>query len=252
MANVTVCPNSKHIELPCVFMVDWRQPITWLRSGWNDFKSTWTYSLALGSVFAVLGYGLTHLAWSNWHIALTLTTGFLLVSPFLAIGFYELSRRREGDLDKTISPRENLASIGLFAALLMFIFSVWERISAIVLGMYLGPRPVPDASLSWLFSAENWGFLLAFVAVGAVLAAFAFALSVISVPMLMDRRVDLVTAIISSLYVVRLNPLAMAVWAMIIVVAMAIGIATAFIGLAVIFPVLGHATWHAYRELIER
>jgi uncharacterized membrane protein len=252
MATVTVCPNSKHIELPCLNMIEWRRPITWLRSGWDDFKSTWMHSLALGSVFALLGYGLTRIAWSNWHMALTLTTGFLLVSPFLAIGFYELSRRREGGLGKTVSPSENLASIGLFAALLMFMFSVWERISAIVLGLYLGPRPIPEASLSWLFSAENWVFLLAFVAVGAVLAAFAFALSVVSVPMLMDRRVDLVTAIMSSLYVVRLNAPAMLVWAMIIVVATAIGIATAFIGLAVIFPVLGHATWHAYRELVER
>jgi uncharacterized membrane protein len=252
MATVTVCPNSKHIELPCLNMVEWRQPFTWLHSGWEDFKSTWTHSLALGSVFALLGYGLTHIAWSHWHIALSLTTGFLLVSPFLAIGFYELSRRREGDLGKTVSPRENLASIGLFAALLMFIFSAWERISAIVLGIYLGPRPVPEASLSWLFSAENWPFLLAFIAVGAVLAAFSFALSVISVPMLMDRRVDLVTAIMSSLYVVRLNPRAMLVWAATIVVATAIGIATNFIGLAVIFPLLGHATWHAYRELVER
>jgi uncharacterized membrane protein len=251
MATTTVCFNSKHIELPCLHKVDWRQPITWLRSGWDDFKATWMHSLALGSVFALLGFGLTRMAWSNWHLAMTLATGFLLVSPFLAIGFYELSRRREGGLGKTVSPFENLASIGLFAALLMFIFSVWERISAIVLGLYLGPRPVPEASLSWLFSADNWPFLLAFFAVGAVIAAFAFALSVVSVPMLMDRRVDLVTAIISSLYVVRWNPLAMLVWAATIVAATAIGIATAFIGLAVIFPLLGHATWHAYRDLVE-
>ncbi len=251
MATTTVCPTSKHIDLPCLHKVEWWQPLTWLRSGWEDFRHVWMTSLAVGLVFALLGYLLTHFAWSHLHTALTLTTGFLLMSPFLAIGFYELSRRREGDLEGA-SPRENIASIGLFAAMLMFIFSVWERLSAILTGMYLGSGHVPDASLGWLFSSENMAFLVAFVAVGALIAAATFALSVISLPMLMDRPVDIVTACASSLYVVRLNPLAMLLWASLIAGLVALGFVTNFIGLAVIFPILGHASWHAYRALTER
>lgn len=251
MTTTTVCTPSKHLDLPCINKVEWWRPLLWLRSGWDDYKSNWPSSLALGAVFALLGLVLTRIAWSHSHMATTLVTGFLLVSPFLAIGFYALSRRREDADRKAITAHENLVSIGLFALLLMFIFSAWERVSAVVVGLYLGPSPVPDASLSWLFSGENWAFVLAFIAVGALFAAFAFALSVITIPMLMDRRVDVVTAVISSLHVVHLNLAAMLVWATVIVLLTAIAIAPAFIGLAVIFPILGHATWHAYRELVD-
>lgn len=251
MTTTTVCTPSKHLDLPCINKVELWRPLLWLKSGWEDYKSDWPSSLALGAVFALLGYVITHIAWSHSHLTTALITGFLLVSPFLAIGFYALSRRREDADRKAISANENLVSIGLFALLLMFIFSAWERVSAVVVGLYLGPSPVPDASLFWLFSGENWAFLIAFVTVGALFAAFAFALSVITIPMLMDRRVDVVTAVISSLHVVRLNLPAMLVWAALIVLLTAIGIAPAFIGLAVIFPILGHATWHAYRELVD-
>ncbi len=147
---------------------------------------------------------------------------------------------------------ENLASIGLFALLLMFTLSSWERLSAILLGIHLGSGQVPEASLAWLFSPENLNFVIAFSIVGAVLAAFVFAISVVSLPMLMDRRVDIVTAVVTSLWGVRENSLVMLVWATVIVSLTDIGIATWFIGLALIFPILGHATWHAYRELVQR
>jgi len=250
MTTMTICPLSNHVDLPCLNQVDWWEPLRWLKSGWHDFKANWMSSLAIGAVFSIVGFILTQIAWTHWYMSLTLTTGFLLLSPFLAIGFYELSRRGEGGVRVMSSPVENLGSIGLFAALLMFSLSAWERISAILVGLYLGPHHVPDASLTWLFSSNNWEFLIAYLPIGAILAALVFSLSVVSLPMMMDRKVDAVTAVVTSLYAVRLNPLAMAFWAAIIVVAVAIGIATAFIGLAVIFPILGHASWHAYRELI--
>jgi uncharacterized membrane protein len=252
MSTSTVCPASKHMLLPCLNQVAWHQSLTWLRSGWEDFKARWSHSLAYGTVFALLGYALVHVGWSRHYLVMTLTTGFLLVAPFLAVVFYDLSRRREqpGTVAFT-SIRENLSSIGLFAVLLAFSLSVWERISAILVGLHLGSGRVPDASLVWLFSPDNLDFVIAFTIVGAILAAIIFAISVVSLPMLMDRRVDIVTAVVTSLWVVRENPLAMLVWAATIALLTAIGIATSFIGLAVIFPVLGHATWHAYRELVQ-
>jgi uncharacterized membrane protein len=253
MTTSTVCPPSKHVQLPCLNRVGWQQPLVWLKLGWEDFIGSWARSLAYGATFALLGYGLVHVGWSHHHMAMTLTTGFLLVAPFLAMVFYDLSRRREQPATAAFaSVRENLASIGLFALLLMFTLSVWERLSAILLGIHLGSGHVSVASLAWLFSPENLNFVIAFTIVGAILAAFIFAICVVSLPMLMDRRVDIVTAVMTSLWVVIENPLAMLVWATMIVLLTGIGIATWFIGLAVIFPILGHATWHAYRELVQR
>lgn len=253
MTTSTVCPPSKHVQLPCLYQVSWQQPLFWLKLGWKDFKAGWSHSLAYGVIFAMLGYGLVHVGWSHHHMAMTLTTGFLLVAPFLAMGFYDLSRRREQPATTAFaSVRENLASIGLFALLLMFILSAWERLSAILLGIHLGSGHVHEASMAWLFSPENLNFVIAFTIVGAILAAFVFAISVVSLPMLMDRRVDVVTAVMTGLWVVIENPLAMLLWATMIVLLTGIGIATWFIGLAVIFPILGHATWHAYRELVQQ
>lgn len=253
MSTTTVCPASKSILLPCLNRVAWNQSLAWLRSGWGDFKANWVNSLAYGVLFALLGLGLVSLSWSHQYLAVTLSSGFLLVSPFLAVVFHDISRRRERpEMTAFASIRENLASIGLFAFLLAFALSVWERLSAILVGGFLGSSPVPEASLMWLFSLENLGFVIAFTLVGAVLAGAVFAISVVSLPMLMDRRVDIVTAVMTSLWVVRENPRAMLLWAAIIVVLTGIGIATAFIGLAVIFPLLGHASWHAYRDLVQR
>jgi uncharacterized membrane protein len=248
-----MCPPGKHISLPCLNRVSWQQPFVWLRFGWEDFLFSWSHSLAYGIVFSLFGFGLVNIAWSHHYLAMTLTTGFLLVSPFLAAIFYALSRQREQpDTAAFASIWENLTSIGLFALTLMFVLSVWERISAILIGNYLGPSHVRNANLAALFTMENMNFVITFMALGAILGVLVFAISVVSLPMLMDRRVDIVTAVMTSLWTVRENPLAMLLWAAIIVVMTAIGIATWFIGLAVIFPILGHATWHAYRGLVQR
>lgn len=252
MTTSSVCPSSKHILLPCLNQVAWNRPWVWLSSGWKDFKRVWSHSLAYGAIFALLGFDLVYITWSHPYLAMALSSGFLLVAPFLALVFYDLSRRRERPgTEAFASIGENLSSIGLFALLLAFTLSVWERLSAILVGVHLGASPVPEASLGWLFSLANLEFVIPFTLVGAVLAVIVFSISVVSLPMLMDRRVDLVTAVMTSLWVVRENPLAMLVWAATIAVLTGIGIATSFIGLAVIFPVLGHATWHAYRELVQ-
>lgn len=248
----SLCPSTKHIELPCVNRVTWQQPLLWLRLGWGDFKACWMTSLAYGGLFSILGWILIDFSRAYPHLVLTLTSGFLLISPFLAVTFYELSRRREQPGSPPFaSIRANLPSIGLFAFLLMFILSSWERLSAILLGLHLGSGHVPEASLGWLFSRVNLDFVLMYLVGGAFLAVLVFALSVVSLPMLVDRPVDIITALMTSLWVVRENPGAMLVWALAIVLLAGVGIATALIGLAFIFPVLGHATWHAYRDLVQ-
>jgi len=232
--------------------VTWLEPLDWIQSGWDDFANSWPQSLAYGAAISLVGFGLVNIGWSHQYLAMTLTSGFLLISPFLAMVFYDISRRREQPGTAAfVSARKNLSSIGLFALLLAFVLSAWERITAILLGIHLGSHPVPEASLTWLFSPTNLNFVVAFIIVGAVLAALVFAVSVVSLQMLMDRETDLATTVVTSLWTVRENPLTMLVWAAFIVLLTGIGIATWFIGLAVIFPILGHASWHAYRNLVE-
>lgn len=254
MNTVTIKPDTKHIDLPEIHRVSPGRPLTWLRLGWEDFLRAWPLSLTLGVIFAVMGYLLIDYVWARLHLAMALTSGFLLVAPFLAIGFYEMSRR-QGRLDETKAfegLRANGGSIGLFGLLLAFILSAWERISAILVGLFLKSDIVTSQgfSLTLLLAPEHMGFIVPYFLIGGVVAALVFALSVVSLPMLLDRKVDLITAIVTSLWVVRENPLPMLVWALLIGVLGFIGLLAWFVPLAVIFPVLGHATWHAYRDLV--
>jgi uncharacterized membrane protein len=184
----------------------------------------------------------------------------LLVSPFLALVFYYLSRvrgqhRRPGDGARLFHLlRRNGASIGLYAVFLVFALSVWERLSAILVALFMQGDFIGSDyfSLLDLFAPERWPFITAYVAAGALLAALVFSLSVASLPMMLDRRVDMVSAMMTSLRAVRENPAAMVIWAGLIAGLMVVGFATWFVGLAILFPILGHATWHAYRELVEK
>lgn len=255
MSTLIVKPHGGHIDLPAVHRVDAARPFAWLRAGWQDFRRNWPVSLAYGVLFSALGYLLVDQAWSRPHLAMALTTGFLLFAPFLAIGFYDLSRRgeRPGLLKPFAGMRHNASSIGMFALLLAFILSAWERLSAILVGLFLRNDIVTDGSfyLGLLFTPEHLNFIIPYVIFGGILAAVVFALSVVSLPMLVDRRVDIVTALVTSLWVVRQNPLPMLVWALLIAALAALGELAWFVPLAVIFPILGHATWHAYRDLVE-
>lgn len=149
--------------------------------------------------------------------------------------------------------RANIGSIGMFALLMAFIMSAWERISAILVG-FLNSDIVTSASFSLglLLAPEHIGFRAPYMVFGALVAALAFSLAVVSLPMLMDRKVDLITAIMTSLWVVRENPLPMLVWAILIAVLGFVGMLAWFVPLVIIFPVLGHATWHAYRDLVDQ
>ncbi len=256
--TMAIEPDIHDIQLTSVRHVPMNRPFIWLAQGWRDFAHTWFTSLGFGVVFALLGWGLVNHGWVLSHLSLTLTTGFMLLSPFLALVFYDLSRsleqrHRPDDSSRFFSQvYRNGASIGLYAMVLIFTLSVWERLSAILVGLFLRGDFISGDyfSLMNLFTWSQWGFVSAYVAAGAILASLVFAFSVVSLPMMLDRRVDTVTAMLTSLRVVRENPGAMMVWAGLIAGLMVVGFATWFIGLAILFPVLGHATWHAYRELV--
>lgn len=255
MSTLSVKPRTHNIHLPTIRRVEISRPFAWLKQGWSDLVHEWPVSLAAGAAFTLLGYLLLEYAWERPHLVMTLATGFLVISPFLAIVFYELSRHREKEGGKYFdSTRKNLISIGLFALMLAFILSVWERLSAILVALFLRSGFIGEGpfSLGMLFTPDHIGFIVPYMLIGGVLAALVFSLSVVSLPMLMDRKVDIATAITTSLWVVRENPLPMLVWAFIIGALTLLGEIAFFIPLVVIFPLLGHATWHAYRDLVGR
>jgi len=253
-------PQAARMNLPGIRRVSFDRPFHWLREGANDLVKAWPLSLFYGVVFALLGYGLVQAAADRPHLAMALTSGFLFVAPVLATVFYCLSHRLEHHhkLPRLFVPllswRANPGSLGLFLVMLVFVLISWERISAILVALFLGGSGI--ASLSDLLSVnavqQHTDFVLAYLAFGGVLALMMFSLSVVSLPMLLHRKVDFATALVTSFMATKLNFPVMLLWGVLIAALIAVGMATNFIAMAVIFPWLGHASWHAYRELIER
>ncbi|MGA9164390.1 MAG: DUF2189 domain-containing protein [Thiobacillus sp.] len=253
-------PQAAHMALPGIRQVRFQDTLHWLRAGAQDMAQARSLSLFYGFVFALLGYGLVQGAWTRPHLALALTSGFLFVAPLLATVFYCLSHRLEHHHKlpalwvPLLSWRANPASLGLFALMLVFVLSMWERLSAILVGLFLNNSGI--GSLADLLSLDavrhHTDFVLAYLAFGGVLALMVFSLSVVSLPMLLHRKVDFATALVTSFLATRLNFPVMLGWGALIAGLVAVGIATDFIAMAVIFPWLGHASWHAYRDLVER
>ena len=231
-------------------------PFTWLSKGFSDLKRIKLPSIVYGLFFAILGLLLIFLASKNpvWSVALL--SSFLLMGPFLAIGLYDLSRQLEAGertclLDSIIKIRLNATNLGFFVVLLGIILMIWLRISALVAGIFFNDVDLIVKGWSALFDGgRSIEFFLFFTFFGFFIAQLVFSISVVSIPMLLHRKVDVITAITTSLRVVIKNPLPMLLWAVIIVVMINLGILFAFIGLAITLPVIGHASWHAYKDLV--
>lgn len=234
------------------------QPFVWLRRGYEDLSRLGRASLAYGVFVAVAGVLLIWLAWGATYLVPAAVGGFLLVAPFAAIGLYTLSQQLEAGTppDPTAALnawRRNATSIGLFGLMLALALVLWERLAAIIFALFIG-ETVPDPTnlpADVLFSGRHLPLLVAFCGVGALLASAVFALSVVSAPLLLDRPVDVVTAALTSLRCCARNPATLLLWALLIAGLMALGFATFMLGLVVLFPWLGHASWHAYRDLVE-
>jgi uncharacterized membrane protein len=243
--------------LPQVRSISVDRPFQWLRLGWRDVMRTPGPSLGLGVLVAAVGMLLTTAAWKATYIAPALLGGFLLVGPFLAITLYGLARELEEgqavDLRASLhAMRANAGSIALFGLMLALAYIFWERSAAIVFALYYRGEALHLSQLmTELFSGQYLGLMLLFMAAGALLAAVVFAFSVASAPMLVDRPVDVITATLTSLHCCVRNPRAMLLWATLIAGLTLVGFATLMLGLIFIFPLLAHASWHAYRDMVE-
>lgn len=244
-------------EPPRVRRVELSRPLTWLRRGAADLQSVPQISLRIGAGVALAGMLLTAAAWNATYLAPALLGGFLLVAPFLALPLYALSRQLEQQQPSDAGQawrawRSNAESIALFGLVLTLAYIFWERMAAIVFALFYRGEALHLSRLpAELLSGPYAGLLLGFFVAGALLAAVVFAFSVVSAPLLLDRPVDVVTAALTSLRCCVRNPLPMLVWAALIAALTLVGFATLMFGLLVIFPWLAHASWHAYRDLVE-
>lgn len=237
-------------------------PWHWLTAGWRDLVRARGISLAYGVCFAAVSglitFGLWY--WDRLQYLPPLAAGFMLVGPFLAVGLYEVSRRLE--LGERPRLKHALGAIGraptrltFLGVLLMLALLFWIRLAFLLFALFMGTGkvPAPDALMSLLlFTPRGLGLLVMGTLIGAVLAAIVFAVSVVSLPMVMEREVDAITAILTSLRAVRRNWKAMLLWAWLVAAITAVGLATFYVGLVILFPLLGHASWHAYRALVGR
>lgn len=250
--------DRKNQALPELRRVDLAAPFLWLHRGLDDLRACpWT-SLFYGLCFTVTGHVLWFvLRYHPEHLAAA-TAGFMLLAPALAIGLYDASRRRElGEKCSLIATltawKSNLANIGLFSLLLIVIFLLWARASLVTLAMFIsGTLPTLQDLVHQMVAPENMQFVVIWFAEGFVFAALVFSISLVSIPLMLDSKHDAVTAALTSLKAVMLNPGAMLVWSAVIAWATASALLMGYLGMLVVGPLLGHATWHAYRNLVVR
>jgi uncharacterized membrane protein len=224
-------------------------PLHWLRLGWEDLRGAPRLSLAYGAAVVALSYLISVLAFTfgGYILLLSLLSGFIFIGPVLAIGLYSVSRQAEQGRSPRLADclreeRRHLGNAMVFALILLVVFLLWVRAASMVHVFF----PV-EANPGWAGLAV---FLGVGTVVGSVFAAVVFCASAFSLPMIMDRRVDVVTAVVTSTNAVLRNKTAMALWAGLIVVCVAVGFATAFLGLAIVLPLIGYASWHAYRDTV--
>ena len=225
-------------------------PLRWLRAGLGDFARAWPQSLVYGVLMAVIMAAVSWLAWSygSYWFMLAMLGGFVFLAPLACTGLYAISAQLERGEPPSFreAVRMSLNQIGnelVFTLVLLVVFLVWAR-AATLLSVFLPMSGQPTFR-------ELGTYLSIGTLIGAVFAGITFSISAFSLPMIMDRRVDSVTAVVTSVNAVLSNRAAMLVWLALVVAAVVVGVLTAFVGLAVLLPVIGHATWHAYLEAVD-
>jgi uncharacterized membrane protein len=233
-----------------------------LQRGWEDFKAVPSHAIILCIIYPVLGLMLARAVhgYSVLPLLFPLAAGFALLGPFAAIGLYEMSRRRERGEEATAwdalefvrSPSFG-AMLGL-GVLLLALFVTWVATAQalyIAAFGYAGATGLSDFAERVLTTPQGWWLIVVGCGVGFLFALVALCVSVVSFPLLLDRHAGVGDAMVTSLRAVARNPVPMAAWGLIVAVLLVVGTLPAFLGLAVVIPLLGHATWHLYRETIE-
>jgi uncharacterized membrane protein len=234
-----------------------------LARGYDDLAAFPSYAVFLCVIYPLLGIlliGYTSGTLSLLPLAVPIAAGFALVGPVAALGLYELSRRREAGLDSSPSHvfdvlhSPSLGAIVALSVVLVAIYLIWLVVAYalyIVIFGYSTPASIEQFITDWLATPRGWTLIIARWGIGFFFAALVLSISAISFPLLLDRDVGAADAMRTSLRVVAANPLPMALWGLIVAALLVIGSIPFFVGLTVVLPLLGHATWHLYRRTVE-
>jgi len=245
------------LTLPPVRAVTFGRPLHWLRLGWRDFTRAFGPSVFHGVVIALGGLAIVGLSLYFWYLLPGAVSGFLLVGPIIATGLYELSRRLElGEhptLDQVFAAwRRGTRPLVFLGLALAIAGTMWVLVSVVLIALFVtAPITGMETFLRYVVVSEGSNLFPVWVTLGGIGAAITFACTVVSAPLLLDRDIDLLSAVATSVRAVAESPYAMALWSILIVIATGVAMATFMVGFVIVVPVIGHATWHAYREVVD-
>ncbi|QDZ26847.1 DUF2189 domain-containing protein [Noviherbaspirillum sp. UKPF54] len=242
--------------MPDIRSVGAGAPFRWLAAGLKDMRATRLRASFYGLMFMLMGFAIAAVYETRWQLTMGLTAGFFLVGPFLFCGIYCLSRQRDRGEKPSLTAslfcwKDNPASVGFFAAILTFLMVIWARVSVVIFALFsTRDFPTMHGMIVQIFSMTNMPFVIAWFGVGFVFASIAFAISVVSVPLMLDRKTDTMIALFTSVRALRDNIVPLYLWAALIVAVIGASLALSFIPLLLTAPLIGHATWYAYRDLV--
>lgn len=230
-------------------------PLHWVQLGWQDFKRAPAIGLFYGLCFMVMGWALLAVFEYSPAYVLALSGGFLLMGPFLCLGMYRVSQRLEagetpGFVDSVLAWRSRTGQLGIFGVVLLVLEMLWARSTLVVFAVTFDGIPDFKGSLMALLDPENIVFTAVWLVLGFVFASLIYSVSVVSMPMILHRRTDAISAGLTSMRLVLSQTGVMFVWAGLISGLVLLALLPWFAGLLVVGPVLGHASWHAYRAAV--
>jgi uncharacterized membrane protein len=232
-----------------------------LGAGWQDFRTAPQFGLFFASVYVAGGWLILYALTATGQIWWTLpaAAGFPILGPFIACGLYEVSRRLEKAEPLNwaavlgVIARQKDRQIPSIAAVVVVFFLFWNFLAHMIFALFMGLQAMTNVSSSFavFLTLNGLTMLLIGTILGAIFSGVLFSLTVVSLPLLLDREIDFVTAMITSVSMVLTNPKIMLIWGLFIAVSLFVGIAVGFLGLFIVLPLLGHATWHLYRRALD-
>jgi uncharacterized membrane protein len=233
----------------------WSSPFRWLALGWRDFIRAPFIGLFYGACFMVMGWALLKVYENAPAYTLALSAGFLLMGPFLCLGLYRVSQRLENGEnpdfgDSLLAWDTRTSQLAIFGFVLLVLEMLWGRSTLVIFAVSFDGMPDFKGSLMALLSPENLQFIVAWAVVGALFAGLIYSVSVVSIPMILHRQTDAITAGLTSMRLVLTQTGVMLLWGALITLLVLLALLPWFAGLLVVGPVIGHATWHAYRQAV--
>lgn len=257
MGTTLVSGHDRVLHLEILHVPLFR-PLLWVGRGWRDMRRHWAASLGYGALMVALGWTLLVFCATHPYFVAAAISGFLLVGPAMSAGLCEMSRRyslgQPASFDDSLEGFvRNAPALVEFGAILAVCALLWFALSAVLLGsVFHIPAPsVSETMYRGFIDSANRSQVMGYVAVGGILAAGVFAISVVAIPLMIDRHATAGQAMLASIRAALGNIPAMMLWSALILILTVIGYAPLLLGLLIIVPLLGHATWHAYRDLVR-